>query len=88
MNLRVEIDQEDKQILAMYANIREGLVYRTVEIEPGACYADEDEFGNLLGVEMLCPGEVKIYIPRVANHYPKDTSLEESLKTAFEKVAV
>jgi len=86
MNVRFELDKEDNQILALYAHIRDGLVYRTVEIEEGACYADEDEHGNLLGVEMLAPGNVQIHINQIATRYPKDEGLRESLTAALEKV--
>lgn len=86
MNIRFEMDNDDKQILALYAQIRDGVVFRTVEIAEGACYADEDEQGNLLGVEMLAPGNVQIHVNKVADHYPQDKGLRESLAAALEKV--
>ena len=86
MNIRTEIDRDDNQILAVYVHIREGLVSRTVEIAEGACYADEDEHGNLLGIEMLAPGNLHVHVNAIATHYPKEQDLRDSLTAALEKV--
>lgn len=86
MNIRIERDNEDNQILAVYVKFREGLVYRTVEIEEGACYADEDSGGNLLGVELLAPGDYTVDVKHLAKRYPKEVDLTQSLESALESI--
>ncbi len=85
MTIAIRVEKDEDQILAVYATIREGQVARTVEIVEGACYADEDANGNLLGVEMLAPGKLNIYVPAVAEHYP-DEEVEKALNLALENV--
>lgn len=88
MNISVEMDPDDRQILSVYIKLREGLVFRTVEVAEGECNADEDEFGNLLGVELLCPGELKIHTSALEAQYPKYEGLREVLDAAAESIAV
>ena len=86
MNIRIERDNEDNQILAIYVKFREGLVYRTVEIKEGACYADEDSGGNLLGIEVLASGELRVNLKQIAERYPQEEDLSQSLETALESI--
>jgi len=88
MNVSIERDTEDKQILAIYIRVNEGEVYRTVEVAEGACYVDEDKDGNLLGVEVLAPGNLEIYVPEVGQRYKADPKIEDILKQAMDTVNI
>jgi len=83
MNVSFSMDPDDKQVLAMYVTVREGEVYRTVEIFEGACYVDEDGEGNLLGVEMLAPGQLKLSLAMLSKKYKDEAkSIEEIIHQA------
>lgn len=89
MNYKVEVERDGDEILAVYVRIADGKVARTVEIEAGSCYADEDAAGNLLGVEMLAPATVTIKVrvaKAVKEHYPKYPSIDDVLNRAMETV--
>jgi len=89
MSLNVSVERDEDQILAIYIRVREGKVARTVEIAEGACYADEDIDGNLLGVEMVAPGQVRINVKAVSERYgSKYPAVEELLNSALDTVNV
>jgi hypothetical protein len=90
MNIRLEIDNEDDEILALYITLAEEPVHRTVEIDPDTCYADEDAQGALVGVEVLYPAKTDFdaTIERVVSRYPSFTGLEAALRSALGRVAV
>lgn len=69
MQVTVQTDPESKKVLAVYFQIAEGKVHKTVPIDEGKCYVDEDRRGKILGVEMLSPGELKILVQSVARKY-------------------
>ncbi len=69
MEISVSIDNDDREVLAIYLRLRTGKVHRTVELSPGDCYVDEDQDGNPLGVEMLSPGQLKVNLHRLAETY-------------------
>lgn len=89
VDVQIERDPDDGEILAVYVRVSQGAVARTVEICPGECYADEDESGNLLGVELLVPGEVRLNLDAVCGRYPQVASnVDEILVDAIQKLAV
>lgn len=81
MTLSVEVDRTTKRILAVYFQLAEGQVARTVEIEEDACYADEDSGGQLMGVEILVPEELATLRKKVAEHY-HSTEIDDLLEQA------
>ncbi len=83
MHLTISIDPVDKQILAVYVKIRDGEVFKTVEIAEGECLADEDKNGNLLGVEMLAPGKLKLGLEALTSVYhDQSEGIEEIIRNA------
>ena len=83
MNISISLDPEDKQILSLYVKVRDGEVFRTVEIAEGECYADEDKNGNLLGVEMLAPGHLKLGLKLLSSKYhDQGEGIEEVIRKA------
>lgn len=87
MNLSIQTDLESKQVLAVYIKIKEGKVHRTVEIAEGECYADEDKKGNLLGVELLASGTVRLHVRGLAQKY-KIKGLTQAVRKAQEALTV
>ena len=81
MTISIETDNATKRVLAIYLQVEEGEVFRTVEIEQDACYADEDKSGRLLGVEILAPGTLTFLTKKVAEHY-SSTEIDELLEQA------
>lgn len=81
MTFSVEVDRTTKRILAVYFQLGEGDVARTVEIEEDACYADEDINGQLLGVEILVPDELAALRKKAADHY-HSTEIDDLLNQA------
>jgi len=81
----VEVDPDDKQVLAVYVKVKRGLVRRTVEVAEGKCYVDEDADGGLIGVEMLAPGNLIIMIKKVGQRYgvPEVVRAVESVQEAL-----
>ena len=90
MNVRVEIDDDDDRILAIYITLGDGKVSRTVEIDPGVCNVDENEHGRLLGVEILSTqhGDVARSVAQVTERYPSEAGLRNLLDSAIGRVAV
>jgi len=89
IEVQIERDPDDQEILAVYVRIACGDVARTVEICPGECYADEDESGTLLGVEMLAPGELRLSLNAVGGRYPQvRPDIDAILNEAFQKLAI
>ena len=80
MTITIQSDPENGAPLAVYFRVRKGSVSRTVEVAKDACYVDEDSGGNLLGIEMTAPGELLVYVKRVARKYS-----ERGLTQAFRK---
>jgi uncharacterized protein YuzE len=69
MVITIQSDPENGAPLAVYLKVRKGTVSRTVEVAENACYVDEDSKGNLLGIEMTAPGELLLYVKKVARKY-------------------
>jgi uncharacterized protein YuzE len=60
MEVRVEIFEGE--ILAIYTQFAEGKSAKTVEVCPEECLIDLDENGNILGIEFLAPGELRLQV--------------------------
>ena len=87
--IQVERDPDDGEIIAVYVRVSRGAVARTIEICPGECYANEDESGNLLGVELLAPGELRLNLDAVCDRYPQVAcNVDAILMDAIQKLAV
>ena len=69
MTVTFSVDPDNAEVLAVYFRLAQGEVHKTVELAPGECYVDEDANGSPLGAEILCPGELKTQISRVARKY-------------------
>jgi hypothetical protein len=63
--LETSIDDRTGRVVAAHLRIRQGDVARTEEVEPGVAYADYDENGLLLGIELLGPCQTAL-LDRVA----------------------
>ncbi|MBE7560279.1 hypothetical protein HS125_15600 [bacterium] len=81
MEIQVTTDESGAKVLAVYIQVREGEVYRTVPIKANDCYADENVNGDLLGVEVLAPGRLRECMEQVAQTYgmPQLASIMESI---------
>lgn len=51
----VSVDEQTGRLMACYINVREGQAAETRELHPGRAYADYDDEGQLIGVELLGP---------------------------------
>lgn len=85
MNITFCADEDNGRILAVYVSLSKNKVHKTVTIAEGECYADEDRKGNLLGVEMLVPGELELHIKKVAKQYhvPQMNKTVKQLRKVF-----
>lgn len=56
----VSVDERTGRVLAVYFRLRQGQIAETREVVEGKAFADYDEEGILLGVELLgaCDGKV------------------------------
>ena len=88
MTYNVSIEKDGERILAIYIRVREGEVRRTVEIDEGACYVDEDADGHLLGVEVLTPDSLRSCIGAVKERYRTQPDIDEVLRQAADTVRV
>jgi uncharacterized protein YuzE len=69
MKVSFQFDDDSNKVLAVYFELAQGDVHKTVEVSEGECYVDVDRKGKLLGVEMLVPGHLKINARKVARKY-------------------
>jgi len=53
--LEVSVDEATGTVRAAYLRIRSGQVHETREVSEGRAFADYDEQGSLLGIEILAP---------------------------------
>jgi uncharacterized protein YuzE len=58
--LEVSVDEETGRLMACYLHVRKGEVAETKELDPGRAYADYNEAGQLIGVELLGPCAVSV----------------------------
>lgn len=54
-SIDVSVDEETGRLMACYINLREGQAAETRELQPGRAYADYDDEGQLIGIELLGP---------------------------------
>jgi uncharacterized protein YuzE len=57
--IRNSTDKETGQLLAVYLKVREGKSAKIKEFAHGNVFADYDSRGNLLGIELLGPCEIR-----------------------------
>ena len=69
MVLTISIDPDPGEVLALYLRIEDGIIHRTVQIEEGECYVDEDSDGRPLGMEVLVPEHLGVLSEQVAQRY-------------------
>ncbi|MBY0526371.1 MAG: DUF2283 domain-containing protein [Gemmataceae bacterium] len=58
--LDISVDEATGKVRAAYLRIRHGVVRDTREVADGRAFADYDESGCLLGIELLAPCEIEI----------------------------
>ena len=68
--LEVSVDEATGSIRAAYIRVREGEVHETREIEEGRAFADYDQQGLLLGIELLAPCEMEV-LDRIVAQEPE-----------------
>jgi uncharacterized protein YuzE len=56
----VTTNELDGSVMCVYLRIRKGASARTVEVKDGAAYADYNQKGQLLGIELLEPCSIKV----------------------------
>src|SRR5262245_48503740 len=54
-NVSVSVDEQTGQVMAVYFQVRDGDAAETREVPEGRAFADYDQQGQLLGVELLAP---------------------------------
>lgn len=85
IEIKVSVDSDDKQILALYVRVANRKVKKTVEIAEGSCYVDVDSRGRTVGIEMIAPGSLKICLKDLKSKIDAD-SLEGVIKDVREVV--
>ena len=58
--VEVSFNEKTGDSVAAYLQVRAGEVAQTKEIKEGAAFADYDQAGTLLGVELLAPCPVEV----------------------------
>ncbi|MCH7987788.1 MAG: DUF2283 domain-containing protein [Planctomycetes bacterium] len=69
-NVTVTTDDTSGQVLSAYFQIRKGKVHETREFADGAAFADYNNRGELIGIELLAPCRVTIVNQLAANESP------------------
>jgi uncharacterized protein YuzE len=69
MVISFSLDSDDNQILAIYMQLSDGKVKKTVEVSDGSCYVDVDSKGRPLGIELLAPDEIKLALRQVKKRF-------------------
>lgn len=72
LGLRIHRDQATNLIVAAYLRIRPGKSAETREFDGGNVFADYDDNGALLGIEMLGPCKVEVLVDKVAKWESED----------------
>lgn len=68
--LDLSVDETTGGIRAAYVRVREGAVHETREVVEGRAFADYDEAGLMLGIELLAPCEIEV-LERIAKDEPE-----------------
>jgi uncharacterized protein YuzE len=85
VNISIEFDNRTSKILAAYIHVSAGKIARTIELKENVCNVDEDEQGNLVGVEILVVGD-PTWVDLVAQRYGS-SEVRQFLLTADQKLA-
>lgn len=89
ISVKVDRDPETNETLAVYLRFKQGQVAKTVELCEDECYVDEDANGQLLGIEILGSGKLKLTFRGIRNRYvKKQPEIELMLKEAMETLRV
>lgn len=88
MSITITVERDEEQILAIYVQFTDKDVAKTVEIADGACYADEDSEGHLVGVELLVPAAVASNLKGIPERYVDQPEIKRMLELALETVHV
>jgi uncharacterized protein YuzE len=67
--ISVEVDKDTGRVLAVYLQVREGKAASVEEFAGGRAFANYNRDGELLGVEILAPCEIKV-LDRIAKTAP------------------
>jgi uncharacterized protein YuzE len=70
-NIRVEVDSETGEALAVYLRVRSGKAFEVRELEEGKVFANYDRNGLLLGIELLAPCKITLF-DRITVSEPKE----------------
>jgi len=68
--LDISVDETTGVIRAAYLRIRDGAVEDTREVAEGRAFADYDNEGFLLGIELLAPCELSV-LDRISQEEPE-----------------
>ena len=71
MKIDVSIDDRTGEPRAVYFLVRDGFSVETREIEPNKAFADYNEEGLLLGIELLAPCSVEVLDSITQKETPK-----------------
>lgn len=69
--MSVSADENTGKLIAAYLSVRDGETAETVEVEEDRAYADYDADGQLIGIELLAPCNVKV-LDRIAKKEPAE----------------
>ena len=69
--ISITADEETGNVMAVYFQVRKGKMHETREFEDGAAFADYNQNGELIGVEILSPCKVNIVDQLAANEPPE-----------------
>ncbi len=70
LSIDVTMDERTNKPLAAYIKIRDGFSAETRVVEPGKAFADYDDDGDLLGIELLAPCSVSV-LDRITDGQPE-----------------
>ena len=70
MSVRLEVEQDDdREILTVYLGLTDEPIAQTIEIEHGQILIDESSDGEVVGIELIRPKDVRLAIKHVADQY-------------------
>jgi len=69
-SLELSVDETTGIVRAAYMRVRKGEVADTREVSEGRAFADYDDSGILLGIELLAPCSVEV-LDQISAHEPE-----------------
>ena len=87
MNVTVQMTPDENSIEVVYFRIGDEEVARTVEIAEDACYVDEAEDGQIIGIEIFDMSIFRQHIEDIAARYA-GLGLESRLNRTLDLVPV